>query len=84
MKWTVTHEVTLESARQLIADRIDPKVPIYLRWHRHDTSRPWGGTYPCTVTLEGVTAKRIKVREIGGAVFYALPGRLRAAIREQR
>lgn len=83
MKWIVTDEVTIESARELLAKRIAPDIPIYLRWHRRDTSQPWGGTYHCTVTLEGVTAKRIKVREIAGGTFYVPPDRLRAAVRRQ-
>lgn len=79
--WITTETMTLERARELLAQRVGD-LPIYLRWYRTDTSRAWGSSYQTTVTLEGVTDKRIKVRELGGAAFFVKPARLRAATRQ--
>jgi len=79
-KWLTTERMTIDRARELLANRIGD-LPIYLRWYRCDTSQAWAPKYPVTVTLHGVTAKRLKVKEIGGGYFFVDPNKLFAATR---
>ena len=88
MKWINTEVATIEKARELLANRISD-LPIFVRWYRTydggNTGTPWGRFKEyCTCELIGVTAKRVKVKELAGGVFSVDPRFCYFAHREER
>jgi len=75
--YTNTEKATIEKAKQLLAAQI-PGIPIWVRWYRTYDNPHGGGAFGkskeyCTCELVGVTAKRIKLREIAGGVSAVDP-----------
>ena len=87
ISWKTTEDVTLESARDALKNRI-ADLPIWVRWYRTYDNPKGGGPFGkskeyCTVELVGVTEKRLKVKDFTSTCFVN-PKSCRFAIKETR
>ena len=77
MRYINTEEASLSRAKELLASAL-PGAPIFVRWYRSyqagNTGTPFGVIKEyCTCELLGVSAKRLKVRDLSGAIRFADP-----------